>query len=576
MLSQKFQRRDAKTQREEEFSYRDGVYESDLIRVPVLSYPRSSSLSMLNIALRLCVFALILCSLSCGSKPTDLRTVIPADSLVYLETNDLGKAVRAITENQSFQRLARTRPDTLALSGIRLAVAVTGFKTSEQPVSDENSVLDFQPRFVAVAETNAWNYQALSFTENKLGEFINETYGGEVVLETSNKHDGKYFVWTAQDGRKTFGLVRGSVIFFGNDESAIEKCLSVTRGEAENIAKNPRISSLSADLLASGYISPDGVAQIANIAGVSLAMRASEEGEVKSFVARVLPEILRKSITEVTWTARKTEQGIEDLYVFETNREVTAVFSETLAPASAAGENLADLLPLSGTTSVTRYSITNPQIAWRSVLLTAQKQTDTLSGNLIAAFSGSLFEPYGVGETEIFLSAIGPQIITARFDGEGDNNVVIATVRDVPKIKKGIAKEIDFSKSPEKLGNVDLWRSVDGEIAAAVFEGKIILGETESVLKCLQAGVTVHRFTEGEISKMASDSNAVAVTVATDFASAPKLVETLAEGYSGIEPLPSGVVTETRFNQKGIERRTVSDFGLIGSIIEQLGKNNYP
>ena len=30
-------------------------------------------------------------------------------------------------------------------------------------------------------------------------------------------------------------------------------------------------------------------------------------------------------------------------------------------------------------------------------------------------------------------------------------------------------------------------------------------------------------------------------------------------------------MTETRFSENNIERRTVSDFGLIGTIIEQFG-----
>lgn len=209
---------------------------------------------------------------SCSSNTTDVRSVIPSDSLVYLETNDLGKALKAVTDNEAFRNAAKRQPDLSALNGIHIGIAVTGFETKEQPVTDENSVLNFQPRFVAVAETNAWNYQANAFAENKLGEFINEIYGGEVELETSPKYDGKYYVWSAQDGRKAYGLVIGSLIFFGNDESAIEKCIAVRKGEAEPISKNTKLPT--GDFLSSGYVSPDGVAQLANIVGIQFALGA--------------------------------------------------------------------------------------------------------------------------------------------------------------------------------------------------------------------------------------------------------------------------------------------------------------
>lgn len=519
------------------------------------------------LTLCLCVSAVI--SLSCGSKPTDPRTVIPADSLVYLETADLGQVLDAITSNNKFQRLAKTQPDTSALNGIRLSIAVTGFQTDEHE-AEGGAVLDFKPRFVAVAETNAWNYQALGFAERKLGEFVNDIYGGEVELITSDKHNGKYFTWTAKGGRKAFALVRGSLILFGNDETAIDNCVNVMNGGADSMAKNDTVSEFPTDALASGYVSEEGVAQIANIAGVSLAVGAGEAAEVKSFVARIVPEIVRNSVTEVTWTARRIENGgIEDSYLFATDLEVARALSESIAPAAEADLELSRFVPVD-TVSTTRYNLTDPRIAWRGVLLTAAIKTDPASADLLRAFSPSLFEPYGIEEPEVFLGAVGGSLATVRFDAEGDEVAVAARIKDLAKLKQSVAKELDLSKPPVKFEGADLWRSKDGELAAAIVENTIVIGEATSVEKCLSARAAGRTFVELSDNTTIEKSKAAIITFARDPTADAQVVSAVSELKSDADQRIEHYTVESRFNLKGVERRTVSWFGLIGSMIERL------
>ncbi len=464
---------------------------------------------------------------------------------------------------------------------MKLAVAVTGFETKEQQVTEENAVLNFKPRFVAVAETNAWNYQAVSFTENKLGEFINETYDGEVTLETIDKHGGKYFAWIAQDGRKAYALVRGSLIFFGNDESAIEKCLAVTRGEADSIAKNPKITELPAESLASGYVSTDGVAQIANIVGLKFASETSEDSGVQSAIAGIVPQLLRNSVTEVSWTTIRIEQGIEDKYSVSITPENASVLKETLVPAArnVSKKTIAFIPP--DALSVTRYNLHNPQIAWRSLLLIAGRNFDAINAKILNVFSESSFESHGIADPEKFLGAVDSEIWTVNFDSEGGQSAVVVSFETdtaAETLKKSVT-EIDFARDFENVPGAASWTSDDKEtrfsFTGALGHRVLILGDSETVQKCTDANFS-YLYKEGSpqyrgfYDKFAENNDAIAVTYGKD--STGKTIEVLGELKAENTRVLTNFTTETRFTKTGIERRTFSDFGLIGSIIAQLGK----
>ena len=522
------------------------------------NYPNSTKGFLLGLIATVLFFA------SCSTQPTDVRTVVPGDALVYLETQDLGKALHAVTDNDAFRGAARTQPDFSALSGVKVGVAVTGFESRDVPTTEGASELNIQPRFVAVAETNAWNYQAIKFAENKLGKFVNEIYGGGVELERFPRFDGDYFIWTAQDGRRAYGLVIGSLIFFGNDETAIEKCVAVRKGEGESIAKAGKLPT--GEYLATGYVGPDGVAQIANIGSIQLAVGAGEEEEVRGFIARVLPEIVRNSVKEASWTARKTEQGIEDVYTITTDTEIAKVLEQTIKAGSAEEVPGLEHLP-ADIASATVYNLADPQVAWRSVLLTAQQKAGGIAGELIGAVGDSVFEPYGIDNAEGFLGSVGGKLLTVRFDPEGGDVVVIATPKDLAKLKTSLAKEFKLTGPGERIGSGEVWRSDEGEVAFGVLGQRVLLGHTESVIKCLNTG-------QGSSMSEAlrSAGSVPAFSIASDVDPSAALIRVLAQPNDEKNALVQSYRVATLFSSKGIVRTETSSFGLIGSVIEQFAK----
>ncbi|QQS34229.1 MAG: hypothetical protein IPM50_06580 [Acidobacteriota bacterium] len=259
-----------------------------------------------------------------------MRALVPAETLVYMESNDLAALLQPVVTSRQFSSTAASKPDLSPMKGVQAAVAVTGFELTEEKVNEEQSIAKVQPRFVVVADTKAWNYQAVAFAEHKLGELAAGIFGGEATLEAIDKHGGKFFVWTARDGRKAHALVIDSLIWFGNDENAIEKSLAARRGETPNISSTGKIQPPESGTLARGYVSTDGIAQIANLAAMKIATEAGDENELRTVVAAVLPEMIRSSATEIRWTSFRAEQGIEDRFAAVLPAERKAANNEML------------------------------------------------------------------------------------------------------------------------------------------------------------------------------------------------------------------------------------------------------
>jgi hypothetical protein len=554
MLSQKFYRRDAEKRRSRTTRFKDLLVVSRSALFPIL------------FTLCLCASAV---NFSCASKTTDLRTLVPADSLIYLESNDLAAALQPIIDNKAFIKAGKTKPDISALKGIQLAVTVSGFEMTEEKLTDEHSVGRVQPRFVAIADTHAWNWQAVSFAESQIGSFVMDIYRSDVSQEKVDKYGGSMFTWTADDGRKAFALVIGSLVYFGNDETAIEKCLAVKRGEAEGFIKTGKVASHDPGTLAAGYISPDGVAQIASILGLTMAADAADDAAIQSAIAGIVPQLIRGAVSEITWTAAKNGAGYDDRYSVTLASEVARVFAETVNPSGSFDPSLFEIVP-ADLPSVTAYNVEKPTVAYRSVLLTSRSLLEGPAGQLLVEFSGALAEPYGISDPELFLSGVGPTIVTGNLDPNGDKPVVIANVA----ISENVRRSIDTTLRPDSVQSsefqVEFLRSADGELSAAFFDNKVVIGDSEAVASCLKARSGLNIASNSAIVHI-FPSNASATTLAIDTETSSQIAavllgETVDAGFPATTS-----ITETRFTRTGIDRRTTSELGLIGSIIARLG-----
>jgi hypothetical protein len=544
-------------------------------------------------------------------QKVDMAGYVPADSLIYLEANSLPDIAEGIVSTDAWKTLAQPagiRPglgqigwlsrlaawtgigsaDVIVFSRAQIAVTVLGLDAA-----DEGETLKLKPRYALVVETHTGETRTRAAVEKRIGDFARRAYG-QPRVESRETEGVKVTTWSAPESeRRIIAAVVGSLAVIGNDQSAVEACLAVRRGERPALSGNVQMEEMrrrvgSRGSAAFGYVSPAGAAQFLEVAATIFFGQSAQDPQVQSLIASLLPQLSSKLLGSAGWSARFSGGAVEDQYYLSLQGGVAARLADGLAspPGATWSASAGEMLP-GEMYSLTRYRLRDPQAAWRALNAALSSRFDYLSSLLIPRLLRSLLKPYGIDEPESFLRSVGPDIVTARLDDTGASTVTVVEVQDEKALREFVAQRLGPNPRKEQIGYEELLISTDEERGAASFvAGHLLMGSEAAVRHCLEARAqgrtlaTSDRFqrtvrattTTTDFAVTFTDDSSPARTFIYAIAAQPG-VRTQQAHDADLERALSQLtmaVSETRTVEDGFEKRTRSSFGQFGALAAQF------
>jgi hypothetical protein len=547
-------------------------------------------------------------------RKVNMAAYVPADSLIYLEANDLPDIAGGITSTDAWKALAPVAgiksnlgnlgwlsrlaswtgigpADAVVLSRAQVAVTVLGLE-----VADAGDTLKIKPRYALVVETHTGESRTRTAVENRIGDFARRAYG-EPRVEQREADGANFTTWIAPGGeRRIIAAVMGSVAVIGNDEPAVQACLAVRRNERPSLDGNPQLEEMrrrvgGSDALAFGYVSPEGAARLLEMAATAYAGQISPDPRAQSAAASILPPLAKKILGGAGWSARFSDGVIEDRYFLALQNGVAAKLQTALASQQNVTLAASELLP-ADVYSLSRYNYRDPAEAWSGLNSAIASQADALGSLLIARLLDASLKPYGIEEPGSFLRAIGSELVTARLDDSGSSTVTIVEVRDEKTLRDFVAKRLGAKPRVELIGETEmLVANSEKRDASSFVGGRLVMGRAENVRRCLEARQTNQTLAADDVFQrstrlISASSAANVVTLTEDNAPARTFITAIA-AQRGMRERPVNnaelesallrlryAVSETQVVDGGFERRTRSSFGQFGALASQFAPAN--
>lgn len=436
----------------------------------------------------------------------NLTAWAPADSLAYIEVNDLSGLVQGVQDLTAWKSLSPLldAPENLApnrwlvrlarWTGIGSADAVL-FARSQVAVvfsgaegTQSGSTLIIKPLLTLIVETHTSQGRMRPAVERHLEKTARDDFGNATFVR-KNVGGVELEEWQSADGaRKIVAAFVNTTVIIANDETAVLHAIEAATGSRPSLSNNAEVNQARRDTDAAtanlfGFVTQAGVKSL--LQAYVLKAAGSDDASSDSITkARLVSDTVGGIVRHLGWTSRFTSGAIDDHFSIALAEGINDRLRNSMLP-----DRSPDLSQISYTPadahSVSIYSFHDTATVWNDLSAVIASHTDLVGAMATRPIMRSLLNAYGVVDAEVFTHGIGTRVQTVRIE-EGYPAVLITEVFDRPTIEKAIAGRLGSNPRRERFLDADLLISTDNWIAA-FHQNSFLIGPGEQVRRCLQA-----------------------------------------------------------------------------------------
>ena len=526
---------------------------------------------------------------------TDLAQYAPADSLAYLEANDILGTANGITSTDAWRQFApllrlEHRWDrswvtrfirwtgigpirTVVASRAQVALVMLNLGTTE-----EGETLKVKPDAAILIETHTASWRIRPAAESALSEVARSIYGNP-SFSKSTANGMEFLTWRdAAGSRQIIATIDDTLIIIGNTELAVATCLLVRRGQRPSLIGDPQLQLMrrkmnASQALAFGYVSAGNAAKIAAFA-VPLLLGREPNGVN---VERIVTTVSAKLLGSIGWSASLSNGLIEDRYLFSLQPTVVNRLQPHFNPAILDPESFNRIFDENY--SATIYRFHSPLDAWTEVQSAVLAQLNALSAVLFRSLSRAALRNNLIEDPERFLALVGPPLITLRLSSTSERSVLVAKVRDRAALRKMLSNHFHEKTKTNVQGGGEILDGDDDETSAVFYQDYFLIGPSFDVRICAENLLKVPKNPMDQSSAFTpANSSSVIVTYTDDRERIHAFLRALLRASSNSATAPQAVeqvisttdssysITETTLINEGFERRTRSAFGQFSTL----------
>ena len=437
-------------------------------------------------------------------RNVDIASYVPAESVGYIEANDLTRIADGASHTEAWRTLAEAlgAPRELishpwlvsfarwtgigSVESVLLARSQFAVCFAQPQATESGSTLTIKPLAALVIETHTSQNRMRPTVEKYVDQLARDSYGSDVVVVRKQVNGSDLQEWaTADNSRRLVLSVIDTVAIIGNDESIVMLCLDVHARKHKSLSEENQFQAARQHFIDSrsavfAYVPKAGVKLVIQAWALSRAGNSSEGAAIAPLISNTFGNL----IDGLAWTSRFDDGGAEDRCLVSLAQGVT---QQAASVASNEPLNSIDIsfMP-SDAISLTIYNLRDAKNFWSQLNAVVSSHSDVVGAIASRPLLQGLLEPYGVRDADGFFAAIGPRLQIIRLDGSAPA-VLVAETSDQQALKKIATDRLGSNPKVERIGQAEMLSSVSDNWAVAFHDKYFLSGPADEVRRCLEA-----------------------------------------------------------------------------------------